>query len=72
MTSSVAITGLVPVIPIRMALLFSKRDDGGCQALSVMAGLVPAIHVFTPPRKGVDPRDKPGGDGGVSRVMAYR
>ena len=39
--------------------------------LLVMAGLVPAIHVFTPPRKGVDPRDKPGDDGGVSWVTAY-
>ncbi len=62
----------MPVIPIRMALLFSKRDDGGCQALSVMAGPVPAIHVFILPRNAVDPRDKPGDDGGVSRVMAYR
>jgi hypothetical protein len=28
----------------------------------VMAGLVPAIHVFLPPRKDVDARDKRGHD----------
>jgi hypothetical protein len=28
-----------------------------------MAGLVPAIHVFSAPEKGVDARDKRGHDG---------
>ena len=34
---------------------------------SVMAGLVPAIHVKPSARKDVDARDKPGHDGGESR-----
>jgi hypothetical protein len=38
----------------------------------LILGIIPAIHVFTPPRKGVDPRDEPGDDGGVLWVMAYR
>ncbi len=32
-------------------------------AFSVMAGLVPAIHVFADGGKSVDARDKPGHDG---------
>jgi hypothetical protein len=35
----------------------------GKLSLLVMAGLVPAIHVFAAARKDVDARDKPGHDG---------
>ncbi len=37
----------------------------------VMAGLVPAIHVFSQRIKGVDPRVKPGDDGGVLSETLY-
>jgi hypothetical protein len=38
----------------------------------LVPGISQFIHVFTLTRKGVDPRDKPGDDGGVLWVMAYR
>jgi hypothetical protein len=37
-----------------------------------MAGLVPAIHVFGTEQEGVDARDKPGHDGGVSVDTPYQ
>ena len=42
------------------------RQDEICVTLSVMAGLVPAIHVFGRGGKNVDARDKPGHDDGVT------
>jgi hypothetical protein len=40
-----------------------------------MAGLVPAIHALTKAPQGVDPRDKPGDDGGhgiLGQVLRMR
>jgi hypothetical protein len=39
------------------------QQDVPAQQFSVMAGLVPAIHVFDPWRKFVDARHKAGHDG---------
>jgi hypothetical protein len=39
-----------------------NKIDGAAPLVIVMAGLVPAIHVFTLPRKGVDTRHKAGHD----------
>jgi hypothetical protein len=42
----------------------SLEDIRTLHLLRVMAGLVPAIHALLRGQsKGVDPRDKPGGDG---------
>jgi hypothetical protein len=50
MTPSLVITGLVPVIPIRMALRFSKRDGRDKPGHDVV-GLTPAV-ILPIPRTG--------------------